>query len=292
MFKQLFLSILCCLALLPYANCSETDSVTADSVTYDWLIEQIEKNTEGHSTDHLPHWRRLFNTTKVQGFLECSCGLSTKYFLDNAEQVISIEYVMPGYGDMWFQHYFKIFQDQPNWTPMLYNEDFRSNSFNNACAYQCALHKDYALIDATYLRELFQHYKSVIKNAQSNGYSIDAAFVDSTLYVRGDLVKVLLAHKIPIVAAHDTLYSMDCVDTSGSELHMGNDLYGWSKITTPPDYVRVDIPFGAGTTFWISSRLPEVIRSMQDYRDNILQLKSLGLSVTFDDLTEFADEIL
>lgn len=250
----------------------------SDFITYEWLISNAK--TSGY-TDHVPHWRRLFNTIKVRGFLECGCGYSTSYFLDHAEKVISIEYITPGYGDDWYQVCLSLFADRPNWLPMTYNEQFRSNSFNNACAYQCAMHQDYALIDSTYLQELDQHIKGQIARAKEGGYDIDVAFVDPGVYIRGDLVKILLANNVPIVAAHDT----------GADLENreNNELYGWNKVMTPPNYVKIHIPFGQGTTFWVNSDFPVVIASLLAYRQAIIQASENGLNLRNKELTQIAD---
>jgi hypothetical protein len=165
---------------------------------------------------------------------------------------------------------------------MLYNGDFRSNSFNNACAYQCSEHRDYALIDATYMKELYKHFKDLIQQAKSGGYDLDVAFVDPGVYLRGDMVKLLLSLEVPIVAAHDTLSDI------GSEEE--TNLYGWNKIITPSNYVKIYIPFGQGTTFWINEQLPEVIASIQQYRDDIAFLQSFGIKVSFDNLKALADK--
>lgn len=265
MLKKILLSALVCFSCL--------HGESSDYVTYDWLMD-IAK--EASYTDHIPHWRRLFNTTKVKGFLECGCGFSTAYFLDHADLVVSIEYINPGYGDKWYQECLTIFSDRTNWVPMTYNEDFRSNSFNNACAYQCSTHEDYALIDAEYLKELYKHFKTQIEK-----YDIEVAFVDPGVYVRGDMVKLLLSLKVPIVAAHDTASDFGTEEVK--------NLYGWNKVFTPSDYVKIYIPFGQGTTFWVSKQRPEVIQSMQTYRDNILLLKSFGITIDFDNITELAD---
>jgi hypothetical protein len=251
----------------------------SDFVTYEWLTEQAEQTAY---TDHIPHWRRLFNSTKVRGFIECGCGFSTRYFIDNADKVISIEYVNPGYGEKWYQDCLRLYADRSNWIPILYNADFRSNSFNNACAYQCSEHRDYALIDATYMKELYKHFKDLIAQGKAGGYDIDVAFVDPGVYLRGDMVKLLLSHQVPIVAAHDT--------TSDNGPEEETNLYGWNKIVTPANYVKIYIPFRQGTTFWIHEQLPDVIAAMQKYRDGIVLLQDLGIKVTFDHLTTLADQ--
>jgi len=250
----------------------------SDFITYDWLTSQAEAT--GY-TDHIPHWRRLFNTMKVRGLLECGCGYSTAYFLDNADKVISIEYISPGYGPEWYHVSLDLFADRSNWIPMTFNENLRSNSFNNSCAYQCSMHQDYALIDSTYLDELDQHFKAQLARAKDLGYDVDVAFVDPGVYVRGDLVKILLANNVPIVVAHDT--------ASDSGTREKENLYGWNKIITPPNYVKIYIPHGQGTTFWIRSELPVVIASMLDYQQAILQNIENGIPVGYNELKQFAD---
>lgn len=257
---------------------SEVTSIESKDITYEWLTQD---RTDSNYTDHIPHWRRLFNTMHVRTFLECGCGYSTKYFLDNADKVISIEYINPGYGDAFYQNCLRIFADSKNWIPMLYNSDCRSNSFNNACAYQCSMHKDYALIDSSYLKELDKHYKQLIAEAKKDGCDIDVAFVDPGVYIRGDMVKVLLANKIPIVAAHDT-----CTDNGTKEIE---NLYGWNKVVTPLEYIKIYIPFGKGTTFWVSKKLSTVIAALISYRDGIIQLSEEHSDITFQDLTTLAD---
>lgn len=272
MLRKTLLWIFICLA-----HCT-TSYGQSDFITYNWLIQKAK---ESSYTDHIPHWRRLFNTVKIRGFLECGCGFSTAYFLDNCMKVISIEYTTPGYGLKWYYECLTLFADRKNWIPLTYNEDFRSNSFNNACAYQCSMHMDYAIKDPMYLKELDQHFKAQIQSARLNGYDIDVAFVDPGIYIRGDMVKLLLANKVPIVAAHDT--------ASDNGTNEKKNLYGWNKVATPSNYTKIYIPWGQGTTFWISDKLPEVIESMTRYQKDIINMQSIGLSVSYEDLTLFAD---
>lgn len=273
MFKKMI--VLAASSLLISSNLCGLQS---SDITYDWLTAHA---IETNYTDHIYHWRRLFNTMKIRGFLECGCGYSTAYFMNNAEKVISIEYITPGYGDAWYQYCLTLFPDRTKWIPMTYNETFRSNSFNNACAYQCSTHRDYALIDPTYLNELSEHFSTLIAKAELEGYEIDIAFVDPGVYIRGDLVKLLLAKQIPIVVAHDT-----ATDFGTNEKR---NLYGWNKVHTPSNYVKIYIPFGQGTTFWINDQLTTVIESMQRYREAILELQESGEELTPDVLTNLAD---
>lgn len=251
-------------------------SSEAEFITYEWLITLAKKTAY---TDHIPHFRRLFNSMKVRGFLECGCGFSTKFFLDHCDKVISIEFLTPGNDDQWLQQCLKLYQGIPNWVPCAYNADHARQSFNAACAYQCSMHKDYALIDSRYLSELAAYFDMHIRASQLEGNIIDVAFVDPGVYTRGDMVKVLLAHEVPVVVAHDTASDV------GSDVDEG--LYGWFKVQTPKDYEKIHIPFGMGTTFWIHKSLPHVIQSIQSYRELIVQLPHEEIS--YEMLVEFAD---
>lgn len=252
-----------------------------DSITYDWLISAAKNEAYA---DHIPHFRRLFNTIKVRGFLECGCGYSTKYFLDSCDRVISIEFIDYGLNTFWFNKCLKLYEGCSHWRPILYNADHKKESFDNACTYQCAYHKDYALIDSTYLEELDQFFKAQIYTAYLEENFIDVAFVDAGVYIRGDMVKLLLADKIPVVIAHDT--SSDV----GSDVNEG--LYGWFKVKTPPDYEKIYIPFGCGTTFWVQKKWPHVIASLKNYRNQILRKQQEGNlddRQLFDFIVELAD---
>ncbi|HSX04015.1 MAG TPA: hypothetical protein VLG76_04740 [Rhabdochlamydiaceae bacterium] len=254
---------------------SSLHSKQADYITYDWLIDVAKKTAY---TDHIPHFRKLFNTMKVRGLLECGCGYSTKYFIDHCKKVVTIEFVTEGYGDGWYWKCVDLYRDCPNWFPNLYNPDAKNLAFNTACGYQCSQHRDYALIDPTYLYEMDRYFKQLLSDAHDEKSDIDVGFVDAGVYIRGDMVKLLLANKVPIVMAHDT------GSDEGSDVTEG--LYGWFKVKTPPDYEKIFIPFGMSTTFWISKTLPHVIDAILEYQKLI---KERGID-TFEELTSIIVE--
>jgi hypothetical protein len=182
----------------------------------------------------------------------------------------------PGTDDQWYRKCIGLYKNcVNNWRPLLYNADLKDESFNKACAYACSDHKDYALIDASYLDSLDRFFKREIQIARIKGSEVDVAFVDAGVYSRGDMVRVLLANKVPIVMAHDTACDY------GSDVDEG--YYVWFVVKTPPDYEKIFIPFGQGTTFWIHKSLPQVIQSIADYRSKVLQ------DVSFDDIKQCAD---
>ncbi len=223
-------------------NCTEINDINVDDITFDWLIEL--GNATGY-TDHIPHFKRLFNTIKVRGFLECGCGYSTKFFMDHCEKVTSVEFLSPGVSDVWFKECLQLYKNCLNWNPIAYNENHADISFNDACTYQCLSHKDYALIDPRYLDSLRSFFKDQLDIARKENKDIDVAFVDPGVYVRGDMVKLLLELEVPIVMAHDTV--TEFISTSD------DDLYGWTKVKTPSTYEKIYIPFCKGTTFFGSA---------------------------------------
>ncbi len=250
----------------------------SDFITYDWLIECAQGTAY---TDHIPHFRRLFNTIKVRGFLECGCGFSTKYFMDHCDKVVSIEFITPGTGDAWLKKCIELYRDCPNWVPLAYNANFADVSFNKACGYACSTHRDYALIDSRYLNSLDRYFKNQLNIAKQEGKDIDVAFVDAGVYTRGDMVKVLLANQVPIVMAHDTACDY------GSDVNEG--YYAWFVVKTPANYEKIYIPFGCGTTFWINKNLPDVIASISAYRNSIIEAAQNG-ELSYTNIKKLADQ--
>lgn len=270
MIKKVMCVVCLCLSMITAAHAKE-----CDFITYDWLISTAKTTSY---TDHIPHFRRLFNSMKVRTFIECGCGYSTKYFMDHSNKVISIEFMTTGTGDIWFKECIKLYKDCTNWLPLAY---YASDTFSKACGYQNSIHKDYALIDPRYLNELNEYFKVYLRAAELENNDVDVAFVDPGIYIRGDMVKLFLYHKVPVVVAHDTASDV------GSDVDVG--LYGWFKVKTPYDYEKIYIPFGQGTTFWINKSFPEVIQSMKRYRDRIIALSEQG-GLLYENLKAIADE--
>jgi hypothetical protein len=251
----------------------------ADFITYDWLVDLGYRT--GY-TDHIPHFRRLFNTIKVRGFLECGCGYSTKYFLDHCDKVVSIEFLNPGCDDGWFNQCLTLYKGCSNWLPLIYNGDRTDQSFNQACAFANSEHRFYGLIDSSYLFSLHSFFKDQIAFAEQQGTPIDVAFVDPGVYIRGDMVKLLLNLEVPIVVAHDTN------NDAGSDVDEG--LYNWHVVKTPPDYEKISIPYGQGATFWVHKKLPRVIISLKAYCARVLHAQEQGV-ILHEKMKEFADHL-
>ena len=225
--------------------CEDKYITKAEEITYDWLI-----NTGAATgyTDHIPHFREIFNHLKVRTFLEFGLGFSTKYFLDSCEKVISVEFVTPGSGPDWIKKCLDLYRNYSNWIPITFFSGqvwdiswapykyLGSECVDKAACYQCSTHKNYALIDGFYLTELDAFISQLVQN-----HPIDIAFVDPGFYLRGDLVQ-LLFDKVPVIVAHDA-----AVRAQGEK----NDVYGYSRIITPENYEEIYISYGQGTMVWI-----------------------------------------
>lgn len=215
-----------------------------ERIDYEWLIDS------GHcgACDYLPIFRTVFEKFKVRTLLQFGVGDMTKYFLDHSTKVISIEFVTPGYGPIWIQRYLDFYRNFSNWIPIVYFSSYQgdpawapfkylgSEHLYKAVSYQCSTHKDYSLNDPFYRIEL----EAFIGNLAKYNH-IDVAFVEPPAYIRGDLVQILFG-KVPVILAHDTAVR---------EQEIENDVYGYSRISTPDEYEEIFFPEGSGTTAWI-----------------------------------------
>lgn len=263
--KALFSTLYLAFSINSVVADSNTQINNAEEITYDWLVNA---GTRFGYTDHIPHFKKLFNAFNVRTFFEFGVGFSTKYFLDCCDKVISVEFVTPGYGPEWLKSCLSLYQDYSNWVPIVYftgyQEDVKwapykyigSDSVYTAASYQCATHKNYAVIDDFYLKELEAF---ISRLAKSN--NIDVAFVDAGIYLRGDMVQ-LLFDKVPVIVAHDT-----AVRSAG----IVDDVYGYSRIKTPDNYEEIYIPVGQGTTIWIVKKdsFQGLTEAMKKYAEGI-----------------------
>jgi len=219
--------------------------VDPEEIDYEWLIES---GSCPGASDYLPHFKTLFEEVKVRTFLQFGVGYETKYFLDHATKVISLEFVNPGYGPDWVRRFLELFRDSSNWIPIVYFSSYQgdvswapfkylgSEHLYKAAAYQCSTHKDYGENDPFYRVELDAFLGSLAKYNQ-----IDAAFVSPPIYLRGAFIQCLFG-KVPLILAHDTSLRNEEIE---------DDVYGYSQIETPDDYEEIYLPGGGGTTAWV-----------------------------------------
>ena len=222
----------------------------AEDITEEFLTET---GSSIHYTEHVAHIKHIFQQMPVRTFIEFGVGFSTKFFIDNSEKVISVEFITPGSGPEWFQYCLELYRDYPNWHPIAYFSGpglvkswapykyEGADSVYHACAYQPAHLASYAPIDPSFLDDL-DHFIAL----QATLEPLDVAFVDAGVCIRGDLVQ-LLFNKVPIIVAHDV--------APKSRRHL-QDVYGYGRVRHPENYVEIFVPFGMGTAFWIKNEEP------------------------------------
>lgn len=244
----------------PYLCAYEPETIPLD------LIQNDDRNIDEDAGAVFkgPDWKDCLKTINMKVYLEFGAGYWTKFFLEQCNKVISVEFVTPGYGPETIKRYLGVYANYSNWTPYIYfsaNESdtkwapykyLGSEHVHRAASYQCATHGNYALTDDFYLVELNAFIKNLVKFNK-----IQVALVNSGLYIRGDLVQLLFG-KVPVIFAHDT----DC-RAAGQQ----NDVYGYSRIDPPHDYEEIYLQNGQGITAW-------VLKDKQ-YRDLIQALKKL-----------------
>lgn len=251
-------------------------ALECENITFEWLLQE-------QNDDAVVHFRKLFNNLKIRTLIQCGCGYSTKYFVDNCERVVTIEFMATGVSDKYFIESLKLYKKCKNWFPLAFNADLKNESFNKACAYTCATHRNYGLIDPKYLYDLDVYFKKQIDTAHKKAKDVDVVFVKTLgVYIRGDIVNLFLARNVPIVVAYNTSNDI------GNDVSEG--VYGWYKVYTPFNYEKIFIPMGGGTTFWINKHYYDLIETMQRYRDLIVEMQANGtMSNDIDFLKALAD---
>lgn len=212
------------------------------SFTYSCPIEVKDLTYENLWPDDIQHIDKIFKHTPIHSILEFGLGNRTKYFLDQAEEVTSIELILHDQSPDWYPTIYKLLINYKNWTPQLIQgSDVLRRA--NLRSYEDKV--DPALYDATYLLELKSLCDKVFDNKR-----YDLAFVDPDFHMRGDLVNELF-DRVPIIVAHHTSDSQSC--------------HEWWKINTPSNYEKIVFSQGCGTTFWIHKDQQDLIIALQGY---------------------------
>lgn len=245
----------------------------AEQITEEWLLQEGKKT--GY-TDHIPHFKRIFQKIPPRTLIEFGVGFSTKYFLDHAQKVVSVELLTDGIGLDWIMDCVELYKEYHNWIPIGYfsGEEFQYRNRNyrygldlnvlpfryigiesvrKAAIYQPAHCRSYASIDASYLDDMNGFLEYLVESDTE----MDIAFVDAGLCLRGDLVQ-LLFHKVPIILAHDI---------SPMETRMFQDVYGYGRIEVPENYQEIYLPYGMGTCVWVKKEplYLELIADLEQY---------------------------
>ncbi len=215
----------------------------AEDITYEFLVHTGE--TTG-ICDHVPIFKKIFETIKVRTLLEFGLGYSTKYFLDSCTKVISVEFLVASSTSYWMETCLNLYRNYSNWVPVAYFSGFKgdfswpsykyfgSEAFYKAEAYFCATHESYATIDNSYQNEL----RSLVSNIAKYN-KIDVALVDPSICMRAEIVQILF-DKIPVILSTDTTTS-----------YIGYNPYGFASLKVPEEFEQIHIRIGGGVTVWI-----------------------------------------
>lgn len=266
MTKMILTLLLSFLVLNPvFSEAGDSFIKKADDITYDWLVKYGD---DTGLSDHVPHFRRIFDKYKARTFLEFGVGYATKYFLDSCNKVISVEFVTSVCRPDPMRKFLELYRGYSNWIPIVYFSScpgdvtwapykylgteavFKANSYQPTG-------RSYARIDGFYLKELDAFIDRLLQ-----AHAIDIAFVSGGgLYIRGDLVELLFG-KVPVIVAHHTSFRKPGVK---------EDLYGYSKVVTPEDYEEIYISAVQGTTVWIkkTDEFRELAEEMKKYAKRI-----------------------
>lgn len=233
-------------------------STKAEDITYDFLVETGE--TTGYC-DHIPVFKKIFETMKVRTLLEFGLGYSTKYFLDSCTKVISVEFIFTTWETDWIKKCLNLYRGYSNWVPIVYfsnfNGDFSwapykyhgSDALYRAHSYFASTGQSYAAVDRSYQNEM-QFFLSNLTKYNT----IDVAFVDSGMVLLADIVQVLF-EKIPVIVAHGTKTS-----------YLGQNPYGFASLQVPANFEEIRISRGVGTTIWVkkTEELAPLIQVLKD----------------------------
>lgn len=191
-------------------------------------------------TDHVLFFNTLFRHTKVNRFLEFGLGAGTQFFLENCNQVTSVELITEpvASGRAWFEKCRQMYDGVANWTGILH-----------VCGPAAAeitrlghLGKNELPLDPETMLEVTKVAEQFVPRA--NLY--DVIFVDCGILFRADLTNQMFG-KADIVVAHDT---GDAYFT-----------YGWNRLAHPVDYCMFKTTDNR-TTAWIKKSRAELIVAM------------------------------
>lgn len=194
-------------------------------------------------TDHVRSFQQLFKIQKINSFLEFGVGKGTKFFLDNCQSVTSIELVVESRQkdvEPWYEKCCDFFKNYTNWNPSMH---VFSSNFDQADQ-RAHEQLDPEEIDGAYLTEI-----NLLCDQIFQSQKFDLAFVDPGIHIRGDIVNALF-DRVDIIVAHDTACTL-------------HQMFGYYKVRSPNNYVKLVSKYGSGTTFWIKKDKIELIQKLR-----------------------------
>jgi len=208
-------------------------------------VRSYEYMSENLWTDHVKHMNKLFELTKITSFLEFGVGEGTQYYLENCEEVTSIELLdskNAEASEQCYNQYLDLYSTATNWHPILHR---CTKAIDDAVAVAELQNINPITVNSAYQLEIESICDSLFKNK-----TYDVVFVDTRVIVRGSIVNEIFG-RADIIVAHDV-----CNHPT---------IYGWEWVNTPDDYERIRFMEGSGTAFWIKKTRSDIIEGLKKY---------------------------
>lgn len=226
-----FLLIACFFSIFDLYS-EENIQLDVKSITYETLAADPW-------TDHVIVFNELFKATRISSFLEFGLGKATKYFLENCDEVTSVEISVSSRKsrvEPWYYASIQALAGYHNWNPILYHGSVILDYYNQERSYP----EENILLFTAEINDLCD---SVFNNQR-----FDIAFVDPGVTTRGDIVNALF-NRVDILVAHDTNHHQI--------------VYGWSRIVSMQNYKKIHFSYGQGTTVWVKTDMTDLINALE-----------------------------
>lgn len=201
-----------------------------------YLFSENDKRIHDISYYHSSVFKIIFEKIPISNFLHFGLSDDILFFLKNSDQVTTVCFDKDSSDHNNFFSYKKKLKDFPNWRGFLFEyseKDIDSLQLETTNINQTSSGSNSSL----------HHLKTLIRNFVALR-DYDCAFVDSTIFLSGEIVNELFG-KVRIIIANDTNHF--------------NPYYGWNKINTPANYTMINFDFGDGTTVWIDNEMKDLI---------------------------------
>ena len=178
-----------------------------------------------HEYDNL----QTIKNNNVKSIIEFGCGVGTKLFLDNCDNITSVEFYTKDKtlakslkisSDEWMLKCKEKYKKYTNWNPILIElTDKFIMAEKDITGKTLGLPRGSNPLNEDYLVELGDIIDEILYETK-----YDMGFVDAGVHFRGDIVNVLF-NKIDIITVHDV----------NNRAHGGN-IYGYLRIKCPKNY--------------------------------------------------------
>ena len=197
------------------------------------------------ASDWISPVSKIIHALDKSHVLEFGLGNGTQYWVENFDNVTSVELSIGANHKSWTEKTKQNLKDYNNWNCNYVDcppEIFEANS-------QAVQHK-YPMSYQDHLPVLRDVCTPFLCPDLRTFAEYSFIMVDAGIHNRGDIVNLCFNHS-PIIAAHDT----------GPNII--KNIYGYNIVEPPSCYVRIDKPSGLGTTFWVRDDQTQILEALQ-----------------------------